>query len=104
MLPGSGVFGLLDDKNLVLRHLLRERKRGGQRGISRRAALKTLETREKFGHIERLALRHKEIAVHVAQRPRGVAGYIDTIWVRCERHPEAGVAGGERLAIEVVIA
>lgn len=103
VLSGAGVLGLLDDDDLVAIHLTSHGDRGRQAGVSGRAPLQTFDLRQKLGHVEDLALGDQMVAIHVPQRTSGVAWDVNAVGPGGERHAETGVAGGERLVVEVVV-
>ena len=104
VLAGAGVLGLLHDDGGVARQVAGEAHGGGHGRVAGRAALEALELGHRLGDVEHLALRHREVAVDVAQRPGRVARHVGAVRPGGERHAEAGVAGGEALAVEVVVA
>ena len=101
MLARAGVLGLADYQDLILRQLLSQAEGGGQRGISGGAALQALQVCQQLGDAHNFALRHGDIAIHVAQGTGGRTGHVGAIRPVGKRDAEAGVAGGTGLPVEL---
>ena len=104
VLAGARVLRLLHDDGGVARQLAGEADGRGHGGVAGRAALQALELDQRLGDVEDLALGDREVAVDVAQRAGRVARHVGAVRPGGEGHAEAGVAGGEALAVEVVVA
>ena len=103
VLAGTGVLGLLDHDDPVLVQLLCQGEGGSKRRVARRPPLHTFQLCQQLGDVEHLALGHRNKTVHVAQCAGGIAGYVGAIRPAAEGYREAGMAGGEGLAVEVMI-
>ncbi len=101
VLTRAGVFGFLDNNDLVPVHLTCHGNRGGQAGVTRGTAFNALKLGEQFGNEEDLALSDQLVFVHVAHTARGIARHISAIWPGGKRHTKTGVTGGERFFVEV---
>ncbi len=104
MLAGARVLGLLDNYDLVLLELARDNHRRGQRGVAGGPALEALDVRKQLRREEDLSLGDRDVSVQVAEAARGIARHIDAVGVDVEGEAEAGVPGGEGLAVEVPVA
>ncbi len=104
VLAGAGVLGLLHHHRGGARQFAGQAHRPRDRGVAGGAPLEAFDLAHRFGRPEGLALAHREVAVHVAQRARRVARHVRAIGPRREGHAEPGVSGGEALAVEIRIA
>ena len=104
MLAGAGVFRLLRDDDLILIQLLRKGERRRKARVARGALFHALKRGKRLGDVEHLALLHGDVAIHVAERARCAARHVAVIRVGRVRHAEAGVRGGEGLAVELCVA
>ena len=103
MLAGAGVFGLLGNDDLVLIQLLRQRKGSCQRGVAGGALFHTFQSSQSLGDVEDLALLDGHIAIHVTQGTGGRTGHVAVVGIGGIGHAEAGVGGGEGLAVELIV-
>ena len=74
---------------------------GGQRGIAGGAALQALQVCQQLGDAHNFALRHGDIAIHIAQGTGGRTGHVGAIRPVGKRDAEAGMAGGTGLPVEL---